>query len=562
MAPDGAILSQAQALIARGDARAAETRLRPLLRGRKSDAPVLELLAFARSAQGDLSGALTFLNQAMACDPSNANAPFNKGMILFQAGQAEAAATAFAQTLALDARNVQAWLARGDALSQLQRWDEALACYEGALKRDPNLFAAISARGAMLGRLERHADALAAFETVLVRTPNDPVALYNKGRSLAGQMRFEDAVAAYDAALQVGSKDFNVWINRGVALEGLGRREEAMRSYENAAETAQKTGRDDGAALFNQCVLLLGDGDYARGFSLYDRRYAQIKKEVGRIVSGMPLWRGELVSGALRIWSEQGVGDQILFSRLIPLVLAHAPNLIWECDPRLVGLVQSTYRQVNVRSYDDPACDAEVQACMSDLPAVLGVRRPDDVPRAPSWQIPAERVEALRSKYLEQAKGRPIIGIAWASNAATGKFKGAALSEWRALLTRDYMFVSLQYGPVSEDLAAARAMFGCDIVVDSEIDQMTDMEGFFAQIAALNHVVTISNTTAHVAGALAKPAIVMPPPGRGLHWYWGVSGERSVWHPSLRLVRREIAQDCADQVAAAVRVLQQELTPR
>ena len=46
-------------------------------------------------------------------------------------------------------------------------------------------------------------------------------------------------------------------------------------------------------------------------------------------------------------------------------------------------------------------------------------------------------------------------------------------------------------------------------------------------------VLTVSNTTAHIAGALGKPTFVMLSKGEGRLWYWANrQGRRSMWYPA------------------------------
>ena len=45
------------------------------------------------------------------------------------------------------------------------------------------------------------------------------------------------------------------------------------------------------------------------------------------------------------------------------------------------------------------------------------------------------------------------------------------------------------------------------MIQDSEIDQLADLDGFAAQIAALDAVVSISNTTIDMAGMIGVPTV-------------------------------------------------------
>ena len=58
-----------------------------------------------------------------------------------------------------------------------------------------------------------------------------------------------------------------------------------------------------------------------------------------------------------------------------------------------------------------------------------------------------------------------------------------------------------------------------------------------ALIRACDVVVTISNTTAHLADALGKPTLLMLPTGVARHWYWHEGRSDSPWYPTIELIR-------------------------
>ena len=70
-------------------------------------------------------------------------------------------------------------------------------------------------------------------------------------------------------------------------------------------------------------------------------------------------------------------------------------------------------------------------------------------------------------------------------------------------------------------------------------------------------IITISNTTAHVAGALGVPCWVLVPAGKGQFWYWFLDREDSPWYPSLRLFRQATPGVWADVITAVGMALNQ-----
>ena len=53
-------------------------------------------------------------------------------------------------------------------------------------------------------------------------------------------------------------------------------------------------------------------------------------------------------------------------------------------------------------------------------------------------------------------------------------------------------------------------------------------------MSACDAVVTVSNTTAHLAGALGRPIWVLVPYGRAQFWYWFKRGDDMPWYPQPR----------------------------
>jgi hypothetical protein len=99
----------------------------------------------------------------------------------------------------------------------------------------------------------------------------------------------------------------------------------------------------------------------------------------------------------------------------------------------------------------------------------------------------------------------------------------------------DTRLISLQYGDhkaLDNQAAAARA----PLLIDPSVNQLLDIDVFAAQIAAMDLVVTIDNSTAHLAGALGVPVCLLLP--FAADWRWLRGGEKSPWYPGMRVFRQ------------------------
>ncbi|MFM7706952.1 MAG: hypothetical protein ACKO9D_02850, partial [Gammaproteobacteria bacterium] len=213
-------------------------------------------------------------------------------------------------------------------------------------------------------------------------------------------------------------------------------------------------------------------------------------------------------------------------------------------------------RAVTIRSSIDSGYDA--QAPIGDLGYLL---RMDAAAIAASRKVylktDERRREEMRAKVAALG-GRRVCGIAWRSaNRKFSEAKSVDLMKLRALLeTPDTVFVNLQYGAVDAELAALHDKTGLRIHRIEGLDVREDIDGLAALIDVCDAVVTTSNVTVHMAGALGKPGAVLVPHAKGRPWYWHEGDARSLWYPSLGLFCQDEPSDWSRPIAACTRWLQ------
>ncbi|MDC3170347.1 hypothetical protein OA871_04810, partial [Paracoccaceae bacterium] len=108
----------------------------------------------------------------------------------------------------------------------------------------------------------------------------------------------------------------------------------------------------------------------------------------------------------------------------------------------------------------------------------------------------------------------------------------------------------LQYGDVDDEIREFKEETGIDVVQCASVDNREDLDGLAALIEACDLVVSITNVSVHMAGALAKETWVLLP--YVAKFWWFLERTDSVWYPSLTLYRQPVLDDW-DSVYAAVR---------
>jgi hypothetical protein len=217
------------------------------------------------------------------------------------------------------------------------------------------------------------------------------------------------------------------------------------------------------------------------------------------------------------------------------------------CSPRMAPLFARSFPDVFVlaagQQPHDPAAvqGLEFQASVGDLGAALRPSFDAFPPRKMLLKADAAQTGALRQRYQAAAPGNLLAGISWRSkNEEIETAKSIPLREWAPILTTPGVtFVNLQYGESAGELADARRETGVSVLTDPEVDPLVDLDAFAAQTAAMDIVISSSNTTVHMAGTLGRPTLALVPSNHGRLWYWFLERSDSPWYPSVRLFRQD-----------------------
>ena len=268
---------------------------------------------------------------------------------------------------------------------------------------------------------------------------------------------------------------------------------------------------------------------------------------------------GDLTGKHVLLWLEQGIGDQIMGMSMIQRLLDKVASCVLMADRRFAPICRRTFPKAEFYRVGDHVprrlrdFDFDCQLSVTDLGRMFlptGV----DIMGTPFLQPNIGKVAELRRKYKNGDK--PLVGFSWMSaNDRTGFLKSIPPAQFKQLLGfSNLQYVNLQYGDNSEDLAAFRAL-GCDFIHDTDIDPLVSLDDSAAQIAAMDIVVSVSNSTVHFAGAMGVKTYALIPIGHGRVWYWFTDHERTPWYDSVQICRSESPGEWAEPIDKAWRGL-------
>ena len=536
----------------------------------------LSNLGVAYETLGRSAEAAVALEQAVALEPSSFTAQFALANALTSLRRLEEAVERYGRALVLQPDSASAHNNLGNALQALNRHNEAAACYRQTIALQPTHGRAHYNLGVILKNAQKLPEAAESFRRALVLVPDLAEAHVNLGVTLHDLGQLEEAINHARTAIELNPKDAAAFNNLGTVLRDTGRFDEAMECYataltlrpafaeasHNAGIALQTEGRNDEAleryrraqdlnpafvdAELNAALLVLMSGNFNRGWGAYECRWRRFHSGTGFRDFPYPRWEGENGGGGtVLIWGEQGVGDKVLYAGMIPDLLARGLGVVMETDARLVALFERSFPGVKAVAKQNPP-DATTQRpdirWHSPLASLGRWLRPDaaSFPQRESYLVPDEARRARYRAHLETAGPGPIVGISWISrNPKIGQHKTLDLRQWAPILqTPGVRFVDLQYGDTAAERAAVEAELGVHIGHIADLDLREDIDGVAALAAACDLVISVSNTTVHLAAAVGRPTWVIVPASVGNLWYWMHGSNHTPWYKTVTIIRQ------------------------
>ena len=256
------------------------------------------------------------------------------------------------------------------------------------------------------------------------------------------------------------------------------------------------------------------------------------------------MWDGKesLTEKKILLWSEQGIGDTIMWTSRLPLIMSQAKHCILECQEKLIPLLEKSFPNIEIKpnniNNDKKRKDFDFHLPMGSLyghfiKEILQNRKVE------AFLVPDPKRVKYWRKRLESIGSGLYIGICWKSSGVSSQRiqNYSSINDWSPIFKiPNLIFINLQYQNFEEDLKKIKNDF--DVIVHNfnDLDQFNDILDVAALSAALDIVVSNKTTTPLISagvGTLTKLAnwkqsswnnILLNPPGPSIDIF-----ERNTW---------------------------------
>jgi tetratricopeptide (TPR) repeat protein len=403
--------------------------------------------------------------------------------------------------------------------------------------------------------------------------------LYNSlGTILVEFNKFKEAIIYLEKAIKINPGKALFFFNLAVANYKINKFIEAKKNYETAitlepnnviyniayAEFIKDEFQEKAKAkqiilkfdkLFPKNKIILGtkswilinEGNYKEGWMAYNDYIFDYKNHM-KLPKNI-LWEGEPLSGNLLVWSGQGIGDFIFFSKIVKLLSPYAEKILFICDSRLVALYKRYFNNINSnkfiveKSYHKEKFKKHIPVEM--LGHFFANNKTDIEKFSKEKLIPSKEWDTEIDNFLNSLPKKKLnIGLSWKTANTEENFRDTKLETFINIFkNQNVNLINIQFGDVKDEVSLFKEKNKINFYQLKDLNITNDIDKLASLINKLDLVITIQNSTAHISLSLGKKTFVLlsyKPPR--FYWY-GPDLEKSYWYPEASLYRQKNAND-------------------
>ena len=454
----------------------------------------------------------------------------------------------------------------GVAYHNLNKYDPAIECFKKAINLNPSFAEAYNNIGYPL-RLKGNIDlAIKNHRKAITLRENFVEAKINLGFCLSQKKEFDLAIEVFEQVLKINPQSKDIYFNIGSVLIEKGNYTRALKIFkkleknnpddfsilnnlgnifkfqdkiDNALTHYKKAielNKNDTESLWNYSYCSLYKYDFKNGWLNYHLRWQMNNIQAPHLKYNKPIWDG-VSDGIILVYLEQGLGDQILFSRCLRYFETKKNKVFFLVQNKLLKLFSLSFPKIK---FIDKITNLNFDylIAVADMPKFCI----KNIANLQSFSIPYLKVDSNFSKSIKLriSKEKTICGLSWISKSeSNGKNKSINLELLKTIiLIPNIVFVDLQYTDTSEERRVFFEKYGIKILKLNNIDNFNNITKLCSLIEACDFVITISNSTAHLSGALGKNTFLMLPKGKGKFWYWSTVNNTCYWYPSIKIIEQ------------------------
>lgn len=315
-------------------------------------------------------------------------------------------------------------------------------------------------------------------------------------------------------------------------------------------EAALRVDPNHSQAHWNKSLVHLECGEYKQGWIEYDWGLrANVRVDRNYTKEPLPFWDGS-TGRRIIVYGEQGIGDEILFASMLSELIADSELVVFECHRYLHKLFANSLPNIDIYpTREDEVITWPIKADGSNrynfthkvaIGSLGKFYRPnlDSFPGIP-YISPTPAAELRCNEFLAKLPPGPRIGISWIGGHKKTRMEVRSIELERLLpiLSQDAQFISLQYTPQEDEVAAFTKAHGIQIHQFPEEIYSSQYDDNAGLVANLDLVITVCTSLVHLAGSMGVPTWVMTPSRPA--WRYRLDLDTMPWYNTVTLFRQQ-----------------------
>lgn len=488
--------------------------------------------------------ALSLVNDVIIIKPNYQSALREKAHILYKLNRLDDALNVIIISVKFNNKDFIALNIMGMIYAGMKNFKLAISIYQKAMIVNEKYYPSYSNISKCLVEINERQQAIEYLNKCLDLNPNFIEAINNLANIYTTSADYKKAIGLYNEILEKNKKHPDVNLNIAIAY------------FQNKEYQKAQT-------YFNICEQIIPNNDKFKKNYSYFLLYKQNYKRAWEVADGRldlqdyikhdswianfknKIWNGEKINKEDRILivKEQGIGDEILYSTMYPDALKFFTNIKIETEERLLSIFKRSYGNSNkffpalsISNNKDSLNYIDKVIFSASLARIFRNKK-EMFFNKNFLKVNNDIMHNVKLK-LDKISKKKKIGISWRSRRVFyGEAKSIDLSSFVEIFkNKNFMFINLQYGDVKNELIDFKKKHNIEILNLKDIDLYNDFETISALLKNLDLFISVSNSTAHLAGALNVETLLIKPKANAIFHYWNQPGDKTPWYSSIKLI--------------------------
>ncbi len=314
---------------------------------------------------------------------------------------------------------------------------------------------------------------------------------------------------------------------------------------------ALKINKSDGNIQKILSLIYLREQNYKEGWSYFDGRlnlsdFVEKNSSINNIREKLLINKKLNKNLKILVLREQGVGDEILYGTMYNDLLRSYEDVTIECDKRLQNIFCYSFPKYK-KSFVEFGKISKNKKLINEYDIAIYAGSLGKFFRNNIESFDNDSYLKVENNLIKKSKEKLNslnekinIGISWKSfKNRYANEKSLTLENLKNIFdTKNCNFINLQYGDVKDEVRNYNKKFNKNIISFEDLDLLNDFDNLASVLKNLDLFISVSNSTAHLAGSLGVETLLIRPDNHALFHYWNQPSNKTPWYKTITFVEK------------------------